>query len=61
MIIYNNTWLYSTVLYGGNVTKNIIDEKANTMVRILYPYLTEKGREEFYEAINSSQNKSKEL
>ncbi|WP_299158310.1 TetR/AcrR family transcriptional regulator [uncultured Tenacibaculum sp.] len=61
MIIYNNTWLYSTVLYGGNVTKNIIEEKANTMVRILYPYLTEKGREEFYEVVNSSQNKSKEL
>ena len=55
MIIYNNTWLYSTALYGGSIDESIIEKKANTMIGILYPYLTVKGKKEFHEIINANQ------
>jgi len=54
MIVYSNTWLYSTVLYGGIINESIIEKKANTLLSILYPYLTIKGKKEFYEIIDST-------
>jgi len=53
MILNNNTWLYSIALYGGRINESIIEKKANTMISILYPYLTIKGKKEFHEIINS--------
>lgn len=54
MIVYSNTWLYSTVLYGGRINESIIEKKANTLLSILYPYLTVKGKKEFYKIIDSN-------
>ena len=54
MILNNNTWLYSIALYGGRINESIIEEKANTMISILYPYLTLKGKKEFNEIISSN-------
>jgi AcrR family transcriptional regulator len=54
MIINNNTWLYCIALYGGRIDESIIEKKANTTISILYPYLTKKGKKEFYEIINSN-------
>ena len=55
MILYSNTWLYSTVLYGGKINESVIEKKANTLLSILYPYLTVKGKKEFYEIIDSNE------
>ena len=52
MIVYSNTWLYSIVLYGGRINESIIEKKANTLLSILYPYLTVQGKKEFYEIID---------
>lgn len=54
MIVYSNTWLYSTVLYGGVINQSIIEKKANSLLSILYPYLTVKGKKELYEIIDSN-------
>ncbi len=54
MINYSNTWLYSTVLYGGRIKESIIEKKANTLLSILYPYLTVKGKKKLYQIIDSN-------
>ncbi|WP_040278231.1 TetR/AcrR family transcriptional regulator [Psychroserpens damuponensis] len=56
MIVYSNTWLYSTVLYGGKIQDSIIEKKANTLLSLLYPYLTLKGKKEFYEITNFNES-----
>jgi len=48
MIDYSNTWLYASLLY--EVKKDnaqVVEEASFSLLSMLYPYLTELGREEF--------------
>ncbi|WP_438423902.1 TetR/AcrR family transcriptional regulator [Aquimarina macrocephali] len=47
MINYGNTWLYSTRLYVNKLNSNDIDNHVNTLLSMLYPFLTSLGQKEF--------------
>ena len=48
MIDYSNTWIYSSVLYENEKRMGELIEKASfQLLTMLYPFLTDSGREEF--------------
>ena len=47
MINYGNTWLYSTGLYSSSLEQKSINYQVNTLLSMLYPFLTPKGQNEF--------------
>ncbi|PKV51656.1 TetR family transcriptional regulator [Aquimarina sp. MAR_2010_214] len=47
MISYGNTWLYSTRLYFDKFNSNHLDNQVNTLLSMLYPFLTPLGQKEF--------------
>lgn len=52
MIDFSNTWLYASHLYRENITDSkYVETQANILLSILFPYLTEVGKEEFLELI----------
>lgn len=51
MIEYGNTWLYNSSLYGNKIDDTYIDEQANSMLAMLYPYFSDKGKEAFRELL----------
>ena len=52
MIDFSNTWLYASHLYRENVTDSAyIETQANILLSILFPYLTDLGKQEFLELV----------
>lgn len=52
MIDFSNTWLYASHLYQENVTDSTyIETQANILLSILFPYLTDLGKQVFLELI----------
>ena len=52
MISFSNTWLYASHLYRENISdSNYVETQANTLLSILFPHLTDKGKKEFLEEI----------
>ena len=52
MTDYGNTWLYASSLYEQNeITTIYIENQANILLSMYYPYLTDLGKEEFKELI----------
>lgn len=48
MISFSNTWLYASSLYQNNTINDVyIDNQANILLAMLFPYLTEVGKVEF--------------
>ena len=48
MIDYSNTWLYASNLYENNDKRSEIIKRASYhLLSMLYPYLTNQGKEEF--------------
>lgn len=47
MVIFGNTWIYNSELYRRKSTKHYLEDQVNSMLAILYPYLTAKGVQEF--------------
>ncbi|WP_428740473.1 TetR/AcrR family transcriptional regulator [Tenacibaculum sp.] len=47
MIDYGNTWLYSSCLYSKKLHSDKIDYHVNTLLSILFPFLTPQGKKEF--------------
>jgi len=48
MISFSNTWLYASSLYQNNTINDVyIDNQANILLTMLFPYLTEVGKVEF--------------
>lgn len=53
MINYGNTWLYSSRLYSNRVSEKEIGYHVNTLLSMLFPYLTNKGKNEFKKILPS--------
>lgn len=51
MIQFSNTWLYASALYEREINRSYIALQADSLLAMLYPYLTEKGKKEFEEII----------
>lgn len=49
MVQYGNTWLYSSKLYDTEIKNEHIAHYANTLLSILTPYFTKKGKQQFDE------------
>jgi AcrR family transcriptional regulator len=47
MVNYGNTWLYSTRLYTKDFRINHIDNQVNTLLSMLFPFLTSQGLKEY--------------
>jgi AcrR family transcriptional regulator len=47
MVNYGNTWLYSSRLYRNNFMINDIDYYVNTLLSMLFPFLTSQGQKEY--------------
>jgi len=47
MIGFSNTWLYNSFLYSKEINKTYIELQSDNLLYMLYPYLTELGKEEF--------------
>ncbi len=47
MINYGNTWIYASLLYNEDLTKDKIKISAKAMLQMLYPYLEDKVKNEF--------------
>lgn len=47
MVNYGNTWLYSSRLYRNNIMINDIDYQVNTLLSMLFPFLTSEGQREY--------------
>ena len=47
MINYGNTWIYSSGLYLNRFTAIHIENQVNTLLSMLYPFLTLRGQKEF--------------
>jgi AcrR family transcriptional regulator len=51
MINFGDTWIYSSEVYQKNNSKDDITVQSQSMLAILYPYLTKKGMEEFEKVV----------
>ncbi|WBX71074.1 TetR/AcrR family transcriptional regulator [Tenacibaculum retecalamus] len=48
MINFGNTWLYASSIYKKEAfTNKYINKQTNSLMALLYPYLTNKGKKEF--------------
>jgi AcrR family transcriptional regulator len=47
MINYGDTWIYSSEVYRREHTKKEIESQSASMLSMLYPYLTDKGAEQY--------------
>lgn len=50
--IYSDSWISSSHIYDATDSKSIIEKYAVLFVKLFFPYLTEKGRQEFLELLN---------
>jgi AcrR family transcriptional regulator len=53
MLNYGNTWLYETNLYPGAFDENNIELQVNSLLSMLFPYLTIKGKKDYKEVLPS--------
>ena len=52
MIDFSNTWIYASSLNGKKtMTKKQVESQASSLVFLLFPYLTTKGKREFKKAM----------
>ncbi len=52
LINFSNTWLYISSLYQKEeINDTYIETQATTLISILFPYLTELGKEEFEKVV----------
>ncbi len=51
MVNFGDTWIYSSEIYRLKNTKEFIDSQRNTMLAMLYPYLTTEGKKEYLKNI----------
>lgn len=51
MVNFGDTWIYSSEIYRLKNTKEYIDSQSNTMITMLYPYLTPEGEKAYLETI----------
>ncbi|WP_117885306.1 TetR/AcrR family transcriptional regulator [Aureibaculum luteum] len=47
MIGFSNTWLYNSILYQNEINQSYIESQSDSLMLMLYPYLTEFGKSEF--------------
>ena len=47
MIAYSNTWLYHSFVYHDKIKKESIEIHAYRLLVMLFPYLTNMGKEQF--------------
>ena len=47
MIAYSNTWLYHSFVYHDKIKKEFIEVHAYRLLVMLFPYLTNMGKEQF--------------
>ena len=53
MVNFGNTWVYTSEVYHKAYTEVYIEKQVETMLAMLYPYLTEKGTKEFKNIVPS--------
>jgi AcrR family transcriptional regulator len=54
MISFSNTWLYASSLYQNRlIDEEYIEQQANNLLAMLFPYLTESGKAEFEKVVLS--------
>lgn len=54
MISFSNTWLYASSLYQNQlIDEKYIEQQANNLLAMLFPYLTESGKAEFEKVVLS--------
>lgn len=53
MLNYGNTWLYETNLYPAEFDKSNIELQVNSLLSMLFPYLTKKGQKEYIKVLPS--------
>lgn len=54
MIGFSNTWLYNSFLYEKKITKKTVELQSEMLLFMLYPYLTEFGKNEFQNVVSGS-------
>jgi AcrR family transcriptional regulator len=47
MIGLSNTWLYNSFLYGKEINEDYIELQSDNFLLMLYPYLTDLGKNEY--------------
>ncbi len=50
---FGNTWIYTSEVYHESYSEAYLQKQANAMLGLFYPYLTEKGMEEFKKLVPS--------
>ncbi len=51
IVNFGNTWLYATRWYSDSFDASQINDPINSLLSILYPYLTAKGQKEYQELL----------
>src|SRR5690554_227135 len=52
MLGFSNTWIYNSILYNNEMNKNYMKKQSESLLLMLYPYLTEKGKTEFKKVVS---------
>jgi AcrR family transcriptional regulator len=47
MVHFGDTWIYTSELYNKKGSKKLLESQVNSMLAMIYPYLTVTGRQEF--------------
>lgn len=50
MVNFGDTWIYTSEVYNRSSSKEQITYQVNAMLAMIYPYLTDKGLQEFEQA-----------
>ena len=50
MVNFGDTWIYTSEVYNRSSSKKQITYQVNAMLAMIYPYLTDKGLQEFEQA-----------
>ncbi|RFC54027.1 TetR/AcrR family transcriptional regulator [Brumimicrobium aurantiacum] len=51
MLGLSNTWIYNSILYDKEITSSYIELQTESLMFMLYPYLTEIGKTEFKKVV----------
>ncbi len=47
MVNFGDTWIYTSEVYNRRNSKKLLESQVNSMLAMIYPYLTRKGIQEF--------------
>ncbi|MGH1434174.1 MAG: TetR/AcrR family transcriptional regulator [Lewinella sp.] len=50
MVNFGDTWIYTSEIYNKRSSKKHLEHQVNSMLAMIYPYLTQKGIQEFEKA-----------